>query len=114
MNISLSPKNTAFIAKYAALTGYTQEEFASMFLADYLGSIGDGPSDSGLQETIGSMYFKDKESAARVQAWLIKRVSKRHSLNSIETRINRNKDGTFDVKMSVPDPFESGGRYHIS
>ena len=56
----------------------------------------------------------DTESAARVQAWLIKRVSKRHPLNSIETRINSNKDGTFDVRMSVPDPFEIGGRYHIA
>ena len=35
MNIAFSRKNLAFITKYAALTGYTPEEFDSLFLADY-------------------------------------------------------------------------------
>jgi hypothetical protein len=84
-------------------------------LADYLQQFeGRFSHDSSLNETIGSMYFKDKESAERVQAWLLERVSKRHHLNSIETRINRNADGTFDVSMTVPDKSEPGGRYQIA
>jgi hypothetical protein len=115
MNITLSPEHSAFIAKYAALTGYTPEEFASWLLADDLKQFEDpSPVDSSLQETIGSMYFKDKESAERVQAWLLERVGKHHPLNSIRTRICSHKDGTFDVRMTAPDPFESGGRYQIA
>ena len=49
------------------------------------------------------MRFKDRESAERVQAWLLERVSKQgYHLNSIETRISSNEDGTFDVRMRVP------------
>jgi hypothetical protein len=114
MNITLTPENLAFIAKYAALTGYTPEEFASMCLADHLKQFESFVDESFLQETIGAMYFKDRESAERVQAWLIERVSKKVHLNSIETRINKNADGTFDVSMTVPDRFEPGGRYQIA
>jgi hypothetical protein len=113
MNITLSPEHAAFIAKYAELTGYTQEEFANMFLADYLKTLEDtGPFDNSLQETIGSMMFKDQESAERVQGWLLERVRKDYPLNSIKTRINSNPDGRFDVRMSVPNPF--GGRKTIA
>jgi hypothetical protein len=111
MNITLTPEHAAFIAKYAALTGYTQEEFASLFLADYLKSLEDTSSvfDSSLPETIGAMYFRDRESAERVQAWLIERVSKKVHLNSIKTRISSNADGTFDVRMSVPCTWNESG-----
>src|ERR1700730_647447 len=111
MNITVSPEHAAFIAKCAALTGYTQEEFASLLLADYLQQSSD---ESFVQETIGSMYFKNRESAERVQAWLLERVSKEYHLNSIETRISSNADGTFDVRMTVPDHFEPGVRYQIA
>src|SRR6202030_555127 len=93
MNIKFSRKNLAFIAKYAALTGYTREEFASLFLADYF-KMFENCDDSFLQETIGAMYFKDRESAERVQAWLIERVSKHVHLNSIKTRIRSHANGT--------------------
>jgi hypothetical protein len=57
-----------------------------MFLADHLHQFeGSFCHDSSLQEAMGSMYFKDRKSAERVQAWLLERVSKRHHLNSIET-----------------------------
>lgn len=114
MNITLSPENSAFIAKYAPLTGFTPEELANWFLADYLQQFeGRFSHPSSIEETIGSMYFKDRESAERVQAWLLERVSKRYHLNSIETEINSNPDGTFDVSMAVPDR-ASGGRYQIA
>jgi hypothetical protein len=61
MDITLKRKNLAFIAKYAALTGYTPEEFASWCLADYL-KMFENTDGSFLQETIGSMYFKDREA----------------------------------------------------
>jgi hypothetical protein len=117
MNIKLSPEHAALIAKYAALTGYTQEEFASMFLADYFKQFdyGDDCGDeSFLQETIGAMYFKDRESAERVQAWLLERVSRNFHLNSIETRISNNADGTFDVRMSVPCFWDKSRRLTIA
>jgi hypothetical protein len=111
MNVTLSPEHAKFIAEYAALTGFTPEEFASWILADYLQQT----SNAGfVQDTIGAMYFKDKESAERVQSWLLERVSKKYHLNSIETRISSNKDGSFDVRMTVPDVFEPGGRYPIA
>jgi hypothetical protein len=114
MNITLSPEHAAFIAKYAPLTGFTPEEFASWFLADYLQQFeGRFSHPSSVEETIGSMNFRDRESAERVQAWLLERVSKRYHINSIETRINSNADGTFDVSMTVPDR-ASGGRYQIA
>jgi hypothetical protein len=82
MNVTLSPEHAAFVAEYAALTGYTPEEFANMFLADYLKSLEDSsPFDSSLPETIGAMYFKDRESAKRVQAWLIERLSEKVHIN---------------------------------
>ncbi len=115
MNITLTPENAAFIAKYAPLTGVTPEELANWLLADYLQQFdGRFSHPSSVEETIGSMYFKDRESAERVQAWLLERVSKRYRLNSIETRISNNEDGTFDVRMTVPDRFEPGGRYQIA
>jgi hypothetical protein len=113
MNVTLSPEDARFIARYAKLTGYTQEEFASMCLADHL-KMFENSDGSFLRETIGALYFKDRKSAERVQAWLLERVSKRYHLNSIETRINSNPNGTFDVSMTVPDKSEPGGRYHIA
>jgi hypothetical protein len=110
MNITLSPEHAAFIATYAALTGYTQEEFASWFLADYLKQFVEHFGDeSFLQETIGAMYFKDKESAERVQAWLIARVSRTFHLNSIKTYIRSHDNGTFDVRMFVPCTWNESG-----
>jgi hypothetical protein len=44
----------------------------------------------------------------------MRKVSKKVHLDSIKTRISGNKDGTFDVRMTVPDPFEPGGRYQIA
>jgi hypothetical protein len=61
MNITLLPEHTAFVARYAALIGYTPEEFASMCLADYL-QMFENTDGSFLRETIGAMSFKDKES----------------------------------------------------
>jgi hypothetical protein len=113
MNVTFSRKNLAFIAKYAALTGYTREEFASLFLADYF-KMFENTDGSFLQETIGSMYFKDRESAERVQAWLIERVSKYCYLNSIETTIDSNADGTFGVSMTVPYPWSKSGRSTVA
>jgi hypothetical protein len=109
MNVTLTPENLVFIAKYAALTGYTQEEFTSLFLADYLKMFEDALDESFLQETIGAMYFKNRESAERVQAWLLERVSKNYHLNSIKTRISSNADGTFDVRMRVPCTWNESG-----
>jgi hypothetical protein len=114
MNITLSPENAAFIAKYAPLTGFDPEKLANRFLGDYLQQFeGKFSHPSSVEEAIGSMRFADKESAERVQAWLLERVSKRYHLNSIETRINSNADGTFDVSMTVPDR-AGGGRYQIA
>ena len=113
MDITLKRKNLAFIAKYAALTGYTPEEFASWCLADYL-KMFENTDGSFLQETIGSVYFKDRESAERVQAWLIERVGKHCYLNSIETEINSNPDETFDVSMTVPCPWDKSRRLTIA
>ena len=115
MNIILSPKHAAFIAKYAALTGYTQEGFASFFMSEYLQMFEKGHDDgSFLQETIGAMYFKDRESAERVQAWLLERVSKGYPLNSIKTRINTNPDGTFDVSMTIPCFWDKSRRLTVA
>jgi hypothetical protein len=110
MNITLSPENAAFIAKYAALTGYTQEEFASLFFADYFKMFDNCGDDSFLQETIGSMYFKDRESAERVQAWLLQQVSERGAhLNSIQTYIRSHANGTFDVRLFIPCTWNESG-----
>lgn len=109
MNITLSPENAAFIAKYAALTGFTQEEFASLFFADYFKMFDNCGDDSFLQETIGSMYFKDRKSAERVQAWLIARVSRDVHLNSIKTYIRSHDNGTFDVQMFIPCTWNESG-----
>ena len=59
------------------------------------------------------MKFKDKESADRVQAWLIERLSK-HYRNNIETKINSNVDGTFDVSLTVLSTWEEGGQYQVA
>jgi hypothetical protein len=114
MNITLTPENAAFIAKYAALTDYTQEEFASLFFADYLKQFDCFGDESFMQETVGGMKFKDRESAERVQAWLLARVSRDVHLNSIKTRIDSNADGTFSVRMSVPCPWDKSRRLPIA
>jgi len=108
VNITLTPENAAIVAKYAPLTGYTAEELVNWFLDDYFQSL-ENPSSGSAEDTIGSMYFKDKESAERVQAWLIERVSKNFHLNSIKTRISSNADGTFDVRMRVPCTWSESG-----
>jgi hypothetical protein len=113
ITVELSPDHAKFIAEYAALTGYTQEEFASWFLADYFKGFGNC-TDQDVSETIGSMYFKDRESANRVQAWLLERVSRRHPLNSIKTRIKTNPDGTFGVSMVVPCTWNESGWFTIA
>jgi hypothetical protein len=111
MNIALTPEHAAFIAKYAALTGYTPEELTNWFLADCFQGLANG----GFEEAIGSMSFKDKESAERVQAWMIQLVGERHHLNSIQTEIISNLDGTFEVSMTVPDrAWPDGPRYRIA
>jgi hypothetical protein len=110
ITVELSPEHAKFIAEYAKLTGYTQEEFASFFMSEYLRMFEEGHDEgSFLQETIGAMYFKDRESAKRVQAWLLERVSKRYPLNSIKTRIKTNPDGTFGVSMVVPCTWNESG-----
>jgi hypothetical protein len=111
MNIELTHKNASNVDKYTALTGFTREELTNWFLADYFKMFDD---QSSVTETIGSMLFKDKVSAERVQAWLIERVSKKHDLNCIQTAINSNADGTFDVGLTVPCSWEEGGRYQVA
>jgi hypothetical protein len=114
MNTTLSLENAAFIEKYAALTGYTQEEFTSLLLADYFKQFDCFGDESFLQETIGTMKFKDRESAERVQAWLIARVSRDVHLNSIQTQINSNPAGTFEVSMTIPCPWDKSRRLTIA
>lgn len=111
MTVTLSPKNARIIATYAPLTGYTQEELTNLLLADYLGAQ---ISSRGMEETIGCMSFKDKESAERVQAWLLKLVGRRYYINSIETEIINDPDGTFRVYMTVPDKWEKSRRCRIT
>jgi hypothetical protein len=102
MNVTLSPEHAKFVATYAALTGYTQEEFASLFLADYLKSLEDSPIDSCLQDTIGSLMFKDRVTAERIQAWLLERVSKDYPLNSIKTRLNSSTAQQLNSSTPIP------------
>jgi hypothetical protein len=109
MNITLSPEHATFVTKYAALTGYSPEEFASLFLADYFKQFDCFGDEGFLQETIGGMKFKDRESAERVQAWLIARVSRDVPLNSIKTGIRSHANGTFDVRMFIPCPWNESG-----
>jgi hypothetical protein len=116
MNIALSPENLAFITRYAALTGYTPEEFASWLLADYLNQVEeDDPYDTFVRDTIGSMYFKDRESAERVQSWLLEELVRTDyaRLEDIETRIDSNPDGRFDVYMTVPS-WKEGERRRVA
>jgi hypothetical protein len=115
ITVTLSPKHAKFIAKYAALTGYTKEEFTSLFLADYFKQFDNFGDESFLRESIGAMKFKDRGSAERVQAWLLEGVSNRgYHLNSIETRISNNAAGTFDVRMSVPCPWDKSRRLTVA
>jgi hypothetical protein len=110
MNVTLSREHAAFIAKYVALTGYTQEEFASWLLADYLRQSSD---TSFVEQTIGAMTFKDRKSAERVQAWLIEGVSKDVHLNRIiarlaeaaeaEDRLQRAKDELKQLRAEADD-----------
>jgi hypothetical protein len=67
--VTLTDENAAIVAQYAELTGFTQEELTNRFLADYF-AVFDDEDESFINETIGSMYFKDRKSAERVQAWL--------------------------------------------
>jgi hypothetical protein len=116
MNITLSPEHAAYITKYAALTGYTQEEFVSWLLADYLNQFKeDDPHDTFFRDTIGSMYFKDRESAERVQSWLLEELVRTDyaRLEDIESRINSNPGGTFDVYMTVPH-WKEGERRRVA
>jgi hypothetical protein len=107
--VTLTPENAAIVAQYGELTGFTQEELTNWFLADYFGMF-DDEDQSFINETIGSMYFKDRKSAERVQTWLIKRLEKKgYFLDGIETEINSNPDGTFDVRLSVPAPWRKAG-----
>jgi hypothetical protein len=78
-------------------------------LADYFKQFDNFGDESFLQETIGAIKFKDRESAERVQAWLLEGVSKHHHLNSIKTSISSNEDGTFDVRMRVPCTWNESG-----
>src|SRR5258708_8587837 len=100
--VTLTPENAAIVAQYGELTGFTQEELTNWFLADYFAMF-DDEDQSFINETIGSMYFKDRKSAERVQTWLVKRLENNGDFhNSIETKINSNPDATFDVRLSVP------------
>ena len=112
--ITLTDENAAIVAQYGELTGFTQEELTNWFLADYFGMF-DDEDQSFINETIGSMYFKDRKSAERVQTWLVKRLEKKgYFHDSIETQINSNPDGTFDVRLSVPALLEKGGRHQVA
>jgi hypothetical protein len=82
ITVTLSPKHAKFITKYAALTGYTKEEFTSLFLADYFKQFDNFGDESFLRESIGAMKFKDRGSAERVQAWLIEWVSNRATIST--------------------------------
>jgi len=112
--VTLTDENAAIVAQYGELTGFTQEELTNWFLADYFAMF-DDEDQSFINETIGSMYFKDRKSAERVQTWLVKRLEKkRYFHDSIETEINRNPDGTFDIRLSVPALWEKGGRHQVA
>ena len=74
ITVTLTPENAAFIRKYAPLTGFTPDELSNWLLADYLQSLEGRFSDgSSLQELIGSMYFKDKESGTDAKRDLVLR-----------------------------------------
>jgi len=111
MKIELTPENAAIVDKYAPLTGFSREELANWFLADYFGMFDE---ESYLTETIGSMLLKDKASAERVQAWLIEQVSKDCDPNGIETAIDGNADGTFHVSLTTPCTWAKNGRYQVA
>jgi predicted flavoprotein YhiN len=114
ITITLTDENAAIVAQYGELTGFTQEELTNWFLADYFAMF-DDEDQSFINETIGSMYFKDRKSAERVQTWLVKRLEKKgYFHDSIETEINSNPDGTFDVRLSVPALWEKGGRHQVT
>jgi hypothetical protein len=44
---------------HAELAGFTQEELTNWLLADYF-AVFDDEDESFINETIGSMYFKDR------------------------------------------------------
>ena len=61
------------------------------------------------------MYFKDRESAERVQGWLLEELVRTDyaRLEDIETRINSNPDGRFDLYASVPS-WKEGERRRVA
>src|ERR1700741_4817894 len=66
MNVILSPEDARFITKYAKLTGYTEEEFATMCLADFL-KMFENSDGSFLREPPGRCISKDRAHRAGKQ-----------------------------------------------
>jgi hypothetical protein len=56
MKIELTPENGSIVDKYTTLTGFTREELANWFLADYFGMF---EQECFLEETIGCMRFNE-------------------------------------------------------
>jgi hypothetical protein len=96
--MKLTSENASLVAHYARLTGLTRDAVVNWFLTDYFKEF---EADGHLEETIRSMPLRGKESAERVQTWLIERLSKRYDPSSVETTIRTNGDGTFGVELAV-------------
>lgn len=101
-NVTLSPENSARIAQYSQLIGWTPERLTNHLLAETLYLFEDLRSGS-LEGFLGSIHFDDRQSAERVLA-LITEITRKQCdgqlPESFRAQIHTRADGRFDVKTS--------------
>jgi hypothetical protein len=105
MNITLSPENAALVDKWAHLAGSTPSEFLNEVLKDDLNNFEDEYSGYA-KDWLGSRYYKDRQSAERVVAWIIADFTRDRDPDwpaiRIESEIREHQPGgKFDFSIKV-------------
>ena len=104
-SITLTSENSAGIAKYSQLIGWTEADLTNCLLTEILELFADS-SSGALAGFLGRIYYPDRASAERVLARVTEIVQIRYGGNlptSYHCEVREHPDGRFYVTAELLD-----------
>ena len=103
--ITLTPENSARIAKYSRLISWTEADLANCLLTEILELFADS-SSGALEGFLGRIYYPDRVSAERVLEQVTEIVRTQHGGKlpmSYHGEVREHPDGRFFVTAELID-----------